>query len=239
MSEVAVPSKASTVVIVRPECRGGFEVLLTRRPQEMQVLGGYLVFPGGRVEETDCSEEMFSRCRGLSLVEAHRIFAGQMPAAMCLGCWVTAARELFEEAGLHFFITDGGDNPRASRQTLTERLAQKRQALAEGRITFADLLESERLFCDLSRLRYLFHRITPEKHTVRFDTRFYLAALPANQSPLTSSEEVAESLWVTPPGALSLSESGRFPMMPPTIVALRTLADIGTWRGLVSTYRLG
>jgi 8-oxo-dGTP pyrophosphatase MutT (NUDIX family) len=237
MTEISVPSQASTIIIVRPQKTDGFEVLLTRRPQEMEVLGGYLVFPGGRVEEGDWSEKMIARCRGLSVTEAKRILDGPMRAEMCLGYWVAAVRELFEEAGIHFFVNDG-ETAGGLSESSQHRLAQQRRALSQGRISLSDLLESERLFCDLSGLTYLFHRITPEKHKTRFDTRFYLAALPAGQRPLASSEEVAESLWLAPDVALNSAESGKFPMMPPTLIALRTLADIGTWQGLSSLYRL-
>jgi hypothetical protein len=99
-------------------------------------------------------------------------------------------------------------------------------------------LESERLFCDLGRFTYLFHRITPEKYPVRFDTRFYLAALPPNQTALISSEEVSESLWLTPKIALEESASGKFPMLPPTIITLRTLAEHGSWQNLCTAFPL-
>ena len=38
---------ASTVVLLRPDEDGSFEILLTRRPPEMRFLGGFYVFPGG------------------------------------------------------------------------------------------------------------------------------------------------------------------------------------------------
>jgi hypothetical protein len=62
--------------------------------------------------------------------------------------------------------------------------------------------------------------------------------LPKNQTPLATSEEVAESLWVTPEKALAESESGKFPMMPPTIAVLRTLARYPAWSNLCEAYRL-
>ncbi|MBI2211027.1 MAG: NUDIX hydrolase, partial [Deltaproteobacteria bacterium] len=71
-------------------------------------------------------------------------------------------------------------------------------SLVAGGIEFRQLLESEGLYCDLSRPVYFSHRVTPEKHADRFDTRFYLARLPSDQYPLFSSQEVAESLWLTP-----------------------------------------
>ena len=233
MSDVAVPSKASTVIVAREKSQGGFEVLMTRRHQQLQFLGGYFVFPGGGMEEADYSERMLSRCRGLSQLEAQKQLGGGISPDVALGYWVAAVRELFEETGVHFFVDQ--DNADAG-PNVWERLAKKRQHLSEGRLNLPELLETEDLFCDLSRLTYLFHRITPEKHKVRFDTRFYLAAMPANQSPLVSSEEVAESLWLAPDIALNQSQSGTFLMMPPTIIALRTLAEHNSWDALRATF---
>jgi hypothetical protein len=114
----------------------------------------------------------------------------------------------------------------------------KRRALSNGTSLLPQLLQSEGLFCDLGRLTYLFHRITPVKYSVRFDTRFYLAALPDNQTPLTSSEEVSETFWLTPKSALDQANSGKYPMMPPTIIALRTLAEHDSWENLRAVFRL-
>jgi 8-oxo-dGTP pyrophosphatase MutT (NUDIX family) len=239
MSEVVNPIKASTIVVVRPDLNGGIEVLMTRRRPEMQFLGGFLVFPGGGVENEDCSERMLSLCRGLTRADAQKILGADIGPEMCLGHWVAAVRELFEETGIHFFSDENGIAPDVLQSAVAERLSEKRRALSNGTLLLTRLLESEKLFCDLGRLTYLFHRITPEKYSVRFDTRFYLAALPDNQIPLISSEEVSESLWLTPPNALDESASGKFPMMPPTLITLRTLAEHGSWQNLCAAFRLG
>ena len=239
MSELATPIKASTIVVVRPDPNGGIEVLMTRRRPEMQFLGGFLVFPGGGVEAEDCSEKMLSLCRGLSRSDAQKILGADLGPEMSLGHWVAAVRELFEETGIHFFIDERGSAPDVSQADVAARLSEKRRALSNGTFSLSRLLESERLFCDLARLTYLFHRITPEKYSVRFDTRFYLAALPDNQIPLISSEEVSESLWLTPQNALDEAASGKFAMMPPTLITLRTLAEHGSWQNLSAAFRLG
>jgi 8-oxo-dGTP pyrophosphatase MutT (NUDIX family) len=239
MTEVVNPTKASTIVIVRPDSNGGTEALMTRRHSEMQFLGGFLVFPGGGVEEEDCSEKMLSLCRGMTRSEAQKILGADIGPELCLGHWVAAVRELFEETGIHFFIHENGMPPDVSQKDIAERLSEKRRGLSNGKFLLTHLLESEKLFCDLGRLAYLFHRITPEKYSVRFDTRFYLAALPANQTPLTSSEEVSESLWIAPEAAVEAASSGKFPMMPPTLIALRTLAEHGSWQNLCAAFRLG
>jgi 8-oxo-dGTP pyrophosphatase MutT (NUDIX family) len=239
MTEVVNPIKASTIVVVRPDSNGGIEVLMTRRHAEMQFLGGFLVFPGGGVENEDCSEKMLSLCRGLTRADAQKILGADLGPELCLGHWVAAVRELFEETGIHFFIDKNGMAPDVAQQDIAERLSEKRRGLSNGTLLLTHLLESEKLFCDLARLTYLFHRITPEKYSVRFDTRFYLAALPANQTPLTSSEEVSESLWIAPEAAVEAAASGNFPMMPPTLITLRTLSEHGSWQNLCAAFRLG
>jgi 8-oxo-dGTP pyrophosphatase MutT (NUDIX family) len=238
MTELVVPGKASTVILAKPGGGGRFEVLMTRRSPHLKVLAGFLVFPGGAVEEDDWSDRMLARCRGLSPPEAQQILAAAMTPEQAMGHWVAAIRELFEETGIHFFVKLQRDSLEPSLDALRERLAQSREALWRRRLALADLLESEQLFCDVGRLTYLFHRITPNHHPVRFDTRFYVGSLPEGQTPLDSSEEVAESFWLTPQEALKLSESGGLPMMPPTLIALRSLAELGSWKNFISTYRL-
>jgi 8-oxo-dGTP pyrophosphatase MutT (NUDIX family) len=237
MTELVVPGKASTVILARPEAGGSFEVLMTRRSPHLKVLAGFLVFPGGAVEEDDWSEKMLARCRGLSPIEAQQILAATMTPEQAMGHWVAAIRELFEETGIHFFGKQG-ESLEPTSDVLRERLAQSREALSQRRLALADLLESEQLVCDVGRLTYLFHRITPNHHPVRFDTRFYVGSLPEGQTPLEFSEEVAESVWLTPQEALKLSESGGLPMMPPTLIALRSLAELGSWKNFIFTYRL-
>jgi 8-oxo-dGTP pyrophosphatase MutT (NUDIX family) len=239
MAQPAVPHPASTVVLVRPDHEGRFEIFMNRRPEKMETYAGIYVFPGGRVETTDWSGEMLGLIHGLSPAQAQQTLACDLQPEICLGHWVAAVRELFEEAGVYFFVSESGALASPAQETLTERLAQKRQALQLGELNLVGLLESEQLYCDLSRLTYFFHRITPDHYPVRFDTRFYLAALPVHQSPLHTSKEVAESLWLSPKDALDRWQFGNFPMMPPTLAVLRTLANYGSWQELCAAYRLG
>jgi 8-oxo-dGTP pyrophosphatase MutT (NUDIX family) len=233
----ATPLPASTVVLVRHTNLGAFDVLMHRRPDKMATYAGAYVFPGGCVEQDDFSVEMIALTRGVTPDGARLALGCDLKPELCLGYWVAAVRELFEEAGIHFFIDSVAQQPGDG--AVEQRLASRRQALQQREISLAALLQAEKLACDLSRLRYFFHRITPEHYKVRFDTRFYLAALPENQSPLPASEEVAESLWMAPETALRQLESGKFPMMPPTVMVLRTLASYSDWDALCAAYRLG
>jgi hypothetical protein len=73
---------------------------------------------------------------------------------------------------------------------------------------------------------------------MRFDTRFYLALLPAHQTPLASSEEVTHSVWIKPEKALAQVYQRDFPILPPTTTVLEDLAAIDTWNDLRARYRL-
>lgn len=238
MTEPATPNPASTVVLVRPDQHGGIEIFMNRRPQEMETYAGVYVFPGGRVETDDGSEKMFALTRGLSSTEAQRLLGAELTPERSLAHWVAAVRELFEEAGIHFFVNGQGDPLLTGHEQALARLSQKRKALQRGELDFASLLESEQLHCDISRLTYFFHRVTPEHYRIRFDTRFYLAALPVGQDPLHYSEEVAESLWITADDALERSKSGKFPMMPPTLAILQIIAQRRSWADLIETFQL-
>ena len=239
MTEPAIPNPASTVVLVRPDQHGDIEIFMNRRPEHMETYAGVYVFPGGSVEPDDGSEKMLALMRGLSSAQAQQLLGAEVKPELCLAYWVAAVRELFEEAGVHFFVNGTGEPLLPGHEQVFARLSQKRKALQRGELDFSSLLESEQLHCDISRLTYFFHRITPEHYPIRFDTRFYLAALPAGQDPMHYSEEVAESLWITANDALDRSKSGKFPMMPPTLAVLRILAQHGCWADLIAAFQLG
>jgi len=195
----------------------------------MDTYAGVHVFPGGRVEECDYSSDMLAVTRGLTPSEAQRKLGSDLAPELCVAYWVAAVRELFEEAGIHFFLPSGDAATQPVPKGLDKRLAGKRSALQRGEITLPDLLLSERLYCDVTKLSYFFHRVTPEHYAVRFDTRFYLAALPVNQIPLYASEEVSESLSIAPHAALERAEAGDYRMMPPTLAVLRNLSSHRSW----------
>ena len=222
---------AATVVLLRSTDPEGFEVFMTRRPRAMDFLGG-------SVRDEDGAERILKRCHGLSPQHARTILRTELSPELSLAHWVAGIRELFEEAGVLLCVAESGAPVDANQDGLRERWSGKRLQLIDGSLAFLGLLESEGLLCDAASLRYFSHWRTPEEFATRFDTRFYLAALPAGQQPLSTSEEVAHSLWVTPDEALRLCESGELPMIFPTFSALRTLADFDSLERLFAEYRV-
>lgn len=232
------PRFASTVVLVRPHANGGFDILLTRRPPQMRFMGGFYVFPGGTVRDSDYSPKVLERCRGLSGERARRILGDRHPPEVALGHWVAAVRELYEEVGILLCQADSGGPIDLRVEGEKNRLELRRQAIVRDELSFGEFLASEALHCDLSRVVYFFHRITPDFYPMRFDTRFYVAMLPQHQVSLRCSEEVTESLWVSPEKALARDYHDDFPILPPTTTVLAELAQLKTWKHLLDTYGL-
>jgi 8-oxo-dGTP pyrophosphatase MutT (NUDIX family) len=232
------PRNASTVVLLRPDQEGDFEILLTRRPETMRFLGGFYVFPGGTVHRDDYSVAMLRRCRRLTGAQARQILGNRHEPNEALGHWVAVVRELFEEVGVLLCVTEAGDEVDLGAAATKRRIEPKRQAMVKKQLDFSAFLESENLFCDLARVVYFDHWVTPEIYSMRFDTRFYVAVLPANQSPLARSEEVTHSLWIKPGDALARIDRHDFPILPPTTTVLNDLAQLASWERLCSEYHL-
>lgn len=178
------------------------------------------------------------RCAGLDGDRARRIVGAQFRPGEAVGLWIAGVRELFEEIGVLLAVEETGavlelDSKRAV------RLRRMRQALLRGATDFPNALESEHLRCDLSRLAYFSHWQTPGQVPARFDTYFFLAVMPDNQTPLPTSDEVAPSLWLTPDRALRLFGRGELPMIFPTFAALRTLADFDSLDSVWKEYFRG
>ncbi len=233
---MARPRHASTVVLARPDTSGGFEVLLTRRLPQMRFLGGYYVFPGGAVHEGDYAPGVLERCRGLSADEARIFLGGRHSAELAMGHWIAVIRELYEEVGIVLCVTEEGAEIDLRDPATKSRFESKRQDMVNEKLSLTDFLESEGLYCDLSRLIYFFHRVTPEFFPLRFDTRFYMASMPNWQTALERSEEVTHSVWVKPREALWHAEVADFPILPPTTTVLADLGLNESWDELRAKY---
>jgi 8-oxo-dGTP pyrophosphatase MutT (NUDIX family) len=70
--------------------------------------------------------------------------------------------------------------------------------------------------------------ITPAEVQIRFDTHFFLAALPAGQEPVIDGEECVDLGWFTPAGALDAYKDGDIALVFPTIKHLEQLRDFSS-----------
>lgn len=199
---------AATVVLLRDGTRGLQAWLLTRVTQ-MVFAAGMSVFPGGRVEPED-AELPFEPHAG------ERVAAGfgcdEPTARALIGA---AVRETFEETGVLLTHPAG-------------ELANARSDVEEGRVDFGDLLREHELTVDAQALHPWAHWVTPEGEPRRYDTHFFIAALPAGAqaSDLTSESSVAS--WVGVGEALEQAERGERGLLPPTLMTLSSLEPYAT-----------
>jgi 8-oxo-dGTP pyrophosphatase MutT (NUDIX family) len=171
--------------------------------------------------------------------QAQELLGSSLSPEFCLGHWIASVRELFEEVGVLFCAGQQALGPGRNLRAFHDGLEARHRALLQGGLSFEDLLESENLSCDLSRIAYFSHWQTPSEFPSRFDTRFFLAALPEGQAPLAVSPEVTEISWLTPDQALKLYGEDKLPLIFPTFATLRTLADFDSFEILAREYRIG
>jgi 8-oxo-dGTP pyrophosphatase MutT (NUDIX family) len=67
--------------------------------------------------------------------------------------------------------------------------------------------------------------ITPAEVKIRFDTHFFLAALPSGQEPRIDGEECVDLGWFSPSGALESFSAGQIELVFPTIKHLEQLEE--------------
>jgi 8-oxo-dGTP pyrophosphatase MutT (NUDIX family) len=72
------------------------------------------------------------------------------------------------------------------------------------------------------------HWITPVIQPIRYDTFFFLAAMPPDQAADDVSTETERAEWTRPVEAVAAYEAGTLAMMPPTLSILIELAGLSS-----------
>jgi 8-oxo-dGTP pyrophosphatase MutT (NUDIX family) len=219
---ITTPPRASaTVVLLRDEPQNGLEVFLLRRHKASAVLGGAYVFPGGKLDEADCSPDLHAYLDTSAQELHHALGEPDLAEHTAAGLYVAAVREVLEECGVLY--ARASDN-----QALAHDAGQRQQwqqALHGGR-SFAEVLQSAGLCVDTQHLAPWSRWITPIQPSVtnkRFDTRFFVAVLPAGQQPVHDNIEAIDSVWLSPMDALTRYWAGDLPLAPPQIMTLVSL----------------
>jgi 8-oxo-dGTP pyrophosphatase MutT (NUDIX family) len=215
---------ASTVLALRDDAREGLEVFMVRRNLRLTFHGGAYVFPGGAVDDADASPSFDDLLEGFECEGVlERLHLSDRARARAH--YVAAMRELFEEAGILLArhasgawieLTGAGEE--------ATRFAEHRAGIAAGDVAFDEMLRDEGLRLLADRLCYFAHFITPEHEKKRFDTRFFLAPMPAGQSARHDEGETTEGQWITPENALASYARREIQLLPPTIHCLDKLA---------------
>jgi len=231
------PLDASTVILVR-EAADDIEVYMTRRQEGLVFLGGYHVFPGGKVDREDRSDEAVSRCLCLSPEDAAARIEGMDDPRRAFALFCAGARELFEEAGVLIAAEGDGSVLEEIPESIGGKLSRRRESLQRDGLLFHRILEETGLYVRLSSLLWFAHWVTPAFSPRRFNTFFFLARKPGGQRTRPFAAEVSEAVWIKPAEALAKWKRGEWKMIPPTISSLDTLSRYQSWESLCVDYSL-
>ena len=215
---------AATVMLLR-DGPGGLEVFMVVRHDEIDFMAGALVFPGGRVDESDRDprlRDFASGADGLS--------------ETALATRTAVIREAFEESGVLLARFRGESNLISADRLRSLRQTYRKQ-LHAGETSILEMVRTENLnlACDL--LVRFAHWIGPEQAPKRFDTQFYLAAAPENHLAVHDGTESVDSVWIRPKDALAEAEAGRRNIVFPTRMNLAKLSRSDTVDQALSTAR--
>ena len=215
--EPLVPRPAATVMLVR-DTREGIKVFLMRRHRGMDFVGGVMVFPGGGVDDRDRNADIAWHGPDKNWW-ADRL-GTDAELAEALVC--AAARETFEECGVLF--AGAADDPDLLVDDASMYRPQ-RAALVSKELSFGEFLRAEKLMLRADLLRPWANWVTPkEERTRRYDTFFFVGAIPEGQRANGENTESDQAGWITPEAALADFTVKRSFLLPPTWTQLDSLA---------------
>lgn len=209
--EPVQPKHAATIVLVRDGVAaepGALEVYLLRRHLDMAFAGGMAVFPGGGVDPRDFDAEI--AWSGPSPGEWAAQLGCEESLARALVC--AAVRETFEESGVLFAgpsadslveDTSGGD------------WEADRVALEGRELALTDFLARRGLTLRTDLLRLWGTWVTPVFEPRRYNTRFFVAAIPPGQVTRDVSTESESVVWMPVRDAIAEVDAQRLLMLPP------------------------
>jgi 8-oxo-dGTP pyrophosphatase MutT (NUDIX family) len=207
--------EAATVVLVRDADRG-VEVFMLRRSHRLVFTPGAYVFPGGAVDPEDAALARY--CAGRDDTSASRLLGIDGGG---LVYWVAAVRECFEECGVLFTRPPVRGVPAGSAPA----------GGVPGR-TLLEICRDEGALLDVGALHYFAHWLTPRSEVRRYNTRFFVAAVPPGQEPAHDDGEAVEGLWLQPAEALA-RWPGERQLIRPTRETLTALARFGSVAALL------
>ena len=213
---VTTPLRPAATVVLLRDAPAGLEVFLMKRHTLSDVLGGAYVFPGGKVDAADAELDIAHLDQPLPVLHAG-LNEADISERTAGGLYVAAMREAFEESGVLFAQGMG------TQDIDTARVAA---LLREGH-GFNAVLARMSLRLHTRSLVPWSRWITPTMPSItnkRFDTRFFVSAVPAGQVAVHDNHETTDSIWLSPRMALQQYWSGQIALAPPQIMSLAHLS---------------
>ncbi|MDQ1047407.1 NUDIX hydrolase [Streptomyces sp. V4I2] len=214
------PKRAATVMLLK-DTDAGIAVHMLRRRASMAFAGGAYAYPGGGVDPRD--DDRHVRWAGPTRAWWADRLGVDEAAAQAIVC--AAVRETYEEAGV---LLAGPASDSVVGDTTGPDWEADRAALVDRELSFAEFLDRRGLVLRSDLLGAWTRWITPEFESRRYDTWFFVAALPEGQRTRNASTEADRTVWIRPEDAAGSYDKGELLMMPPTIATLRQLSPYGS-----------
>ncbi|MEV0553788.1 NUDIX hydrolase [Streptomyces sp. NPDC050597] len=214
------PRRAATVMLLKDTDSTPVLHMLRRRAS-MAFAGGAYAYPGGGVDPRDDDRQI--RWAGPTRAWWASRLGVDETTAQAIVC--AAVRETYEEAGV---LLAGPTEDTVVGDTTGEEWEADRAALVARDLSFAEFLERRGLVLRSDLLGAWTRWITPEFEPRRYDTWFFVAALPEGQRTRNASTEADRTVWIRPADARDGYDKGDLLMMPPTIATLRQLGAYAT-----------
>ena len=180
------------------------------RHHEIDFAAGALVFPGGKVDQSDHDKKLNQYfCQDETSDRENIPFK------------IAAVRECFEEANVLFAKNKDGKKIIGTDEL--SKLKKWRDAFIHESTSMYEFGRSENLLFSIDSLIPFSHWVTPEKVPKRFDTRFYIAAAPKGHKGQHDGNESVDSIWINPQEALDDCLSGKRNIIFPTRLNLELL----------------
>ncbi|QIY97370.1 NUDIX hydrolase [Streptomyces sp. S1D4-11] len=210
-----LPKRAATVMLLK-DTPSTPVVHMLRRRASMAFAGGAYAYPGGGVDPRDDEHQI--RWAGPTRAWWAKRLGTDETSAQAVVC--AAVRETYEEAGV---LLAGPTPDTVVGDTTGEDWEADRAALVARGLSFAEFLDRRGLVLRSDLLGVWTRWITPEFETRRYDTWFFVAALPEGQRTRNASTEADRTVWIRPADAADGYDKGELLMMPPTVATLRQL----------------
>jgi 8-oxo-dGTP pyrophosphatase MutT (NUDIX family) len=230
---VAEPRPSASVILARDGAHG-LQVFMVRRHARSPVAPSAYVFPGGTLRADDLHFGPEPDRETLTRVLSERADT-PVPRDQAPAFYVSALRELFEEAGVLLVRDAYGRGVAVDRRdsVLQERLESTRLALQAHQLSFARVLAEWGWQPAFDLLVPFSHWVTPRLLAARFDTRFFVAEMPPRQAALHDTIETSEGVWLTPEQALA----DEYHTVYATAQHLRRLSAFGSVNDLLAFAR--
>ncbi len=225
-----VPARhASTLMLLR-DTLSGPEVYVQERASTMRFCAEMTVFPGGGVDARDMPGDVDGDghaspeigWQGPSTRWWSERLGTTPDLARALVC--AAVRETFEETGtlLAGYAGESAGNGSGPVRDTTPYLPF-RQELENHRLAFSDFLSMHDLVLRGDLLRPWANWVTPESQPIRYDTAFFVAAMPEGQEAYGDTREATSTGWFRPATLLDGWRNRKINLMPPTWAQLKML----------------